>query len=341
MRATLGAMRGGRTAATRAAAAAAVAPSTGTLREGLPRTHSSKCRPPGQAGLLIGLVISGLALIGPAAAQQRVTVSFDGAEAPPRSARFEFLGSRWTGGRIEADGLPGLNASGAFSYVSDGSAEVTFAQPVRALRFFYVHGFGKLQGRATAYHADGHPLGSVDSVRASFHGAPQAFVGFDTDAPVARVVFDGGIIDSFSYERADAGLTVDTSFNGAWVNSSHAPFVDGQGMLLEYIPETESLFVAWFIYDDDGGQRWLTAQGPMTGASAALEIITTSGGRLNRPEPVERGSIGMMHLSFTDCDQATVQVELPGVVGADATFEITRLRRLATSYRCGSAGVSR
>jgi hypothetical protein len=270
----------------------------------------------------------------PVAALQRVTVAFDGAEAPPRSEQFEFMGSSWRGGRIESEGLPGLNASGGFFYVPREAAEVEFAEPVRQVRFFYVHGFGHAPGRASAHAVDGRMLGSIDSVHATFHAAPQGFVRFDVDEPITRVTFDGGVVDSFSYSRVDAGMAIDATFNGAWVNTSHAPFVDGQGMLIEYVPEVESLFVAWFVYDDDGGHRWLTAQGPVSGSSAELEIISTQGGRISRPDQVARTLIGTMSVSFTACDRAQVQVDMSGVVGADASFEITRLRRLVTDHRC-------
>ena len=81
-------------------------------------------------------------------AQDTVTIFFDniGDElgvTPRLTTDFSFMGSNWTGGIVEREGIPALYASGAFSYeVLDGGGQVTFDSPVDSVNFFYVHGAG-------------------------------------------------------------------------------------------------------------------------------------------------------------------------------------------------------
>ena len=286
---------------------------------------------------------------GGAAAQQVVTTEFDGAEAPPGSRDFAWSGATWEGGRIRTEGVPGLFASGAFFYEpGPQGAEVRFARPVQELRFFYAHGFGVPEGTATAYAADGSLLASVASGKAGVRGAPGNFVAFETAQPVARVRFEGGVVDSVSWkaEVTDA-VPFSTDVNGAWVNTTHAPFLDGQGILMDYLPHNGSLFLAWFTFAPpqagaklgDPQQRWLTAQGAVDGSTAGMVLATSSGGVFNRPPNATTEVVGTLTVTLTACDRATVEYEIPAEE-LSGTFEIARARGLVSdAYPCG--GVAR
>lgn len=307
------------------------------------RTHPSTTR--GEP-TMHKLLLLALLCCGNAAAQQTVTTEFDGAEAPPGSRDFAWSGATWQGGRIRTEGVPGLFASGAFFYEpgADG-AEVRFAQPVQELRFFYAHGFGVPAGVATAFAADGSVLGSVSSGKAGVRGAPENFVAFDTTQPVARVRFEGGVVDSASWKaEPQEAVPFSTDVNGAWVNTTHAPFLEGQGILMDYLPQEGSLFLAWFTFAPaqagaklgDPQQRWLTAQGDVDGSTASLSLASTSGGVFNRPPNAATEAVGTMTVTLTACDRATVEFAIPGEE-LSGTFEIARARSLVSdAYPCGS-----
>ena len=91
-------------------------------------------------------------------AQQTVTLFFDnsGDEAgitTPGASNFSFMGSNFSDGIVDTEGLLPLYASGSFSYeIPVGTADVAFDDPVDSVEFFFVHGLaGFGVGEATAY----------------------------------------------------------------------------------------------------------------------------------------------------------------------------------------------
>jgi hypothetical protein len=284
-------------------------------------------------------MLSGLLFAGSASAQQRA-VHFDGADAPPAATAFEVAGARWSGGKVETEGVPGLFGAGSFHYeVQPGGAQVAFEPPARELRFFFVHGFGVVPGSARAYDAAGALLGSADSRKATTLGASDAFVSFDTTMPIARVAFDGGAVDSVSWKtqtQAAGALQLGTQINGSWLNTSPVPYLGGQGLMLEYLPETQRVFVAWFTYGGgtEPAQRWLVAEGPSTVDGAELQLFDTRGGRFNEASAVQQTPIGTLRLRFTACDTATAEFAIPGEQRS-GSFQIRRARSLLTGFSCG------
>jgi hypothetical protein len=268
-------------------------------------------------------------------------IDFDGADAPTAARNFRFDGSHWRGGRVATEAAPGLFASGAFHYaVPDSGASVQFAPPVRDLSFFFVHGFGYAPGTATAYDASGQVLATAQSRRAGVFADAGNYVRPASASPVARVEFTGGVVDDVSWQgQATGTFPIDTGVNGAWVNTSHDPALDGHGLLFEVYPEADVLFVAWFTFDPgapstgDDGQRWLTAQGTVDGGTAMLDIIDTTGGRFDRPDPVTREVIGSLRVELTACDRGTVHYDMPER-GLQGTFEITRQRSVLFGSTC-------
>jgi len=261
-------------------------------------------------------------------------IDFDGAEAALDAVEVTHQGAAVIGGRVMHDSIPGLQGSAGFHYrPSDNGAEVRFDPPVNHASFFFVHGFGIAPASATAYDASGSVVGTLTSRKATFFGDPANRVAFDSEAPIVRIHVTGGAVDALAWQTATDGYAVNEAISGSWVNSSHAPFLDGHGLLLELLSESNQLFVAWFTYAGDaagGGveqQRWLTAQGGVDGSSAELQLFSTFGGRFDAPSAVTHTVVGTMTVEFASCDRATVRynrTDLP----KSGTFEITRARRL-------------
>ena len=120
--------------------------------------------------------------------------------------------------------------------------------------------------------------------------------------------------------------------NGAWVS----PNTGGQGFLLDVMPDTNLAFLAWFTYDTslpaagvtaqvgDPGHRWLTAQGPVNGNEANLDVYVTSGGLFDNPTPVSRVEEGDITLTFDSCTSGTVDYRLTSA-GLTGSIPIERI----------------
>ena len=151
----------------------------------------------------------------------------------------------------------------------------------------------------------------------------------DADLTANGTVVDPGgpAIDASSFQ-INAGL------NDAWFNATTA----GQGFLVVVFSDAGIVFVAWFTYDTErpaediiailgeSGHRWLTAQGPIAGDTAVLDIFMTAGGVFNsaEPKPDDAVKVGTMTIVWRDCKNATLTYEIdpPRVMG---TIELTRI----------------
>ena len=108
-------------------------------------------------------------------------------------------------------------------------------------------------------------------------------------------------------------ITINTGMADAWFD----PGTNGQGFLISVFPDTGIVFLAWFTFDaerpdpatpfvlGEPGHRWLTAQGPISGNRALLEINLTSGGVFDAPLPaVTNTPDGWIELEFDGCRAA-------------------------------------
>ena len=278
----------------------------------------------------------GLLLCTPLAAQD-ARVDFDGAEHPAGQHAFAHAGSRWSGGRIESEVAPGLSGSGARHYeVSASGARVEFDAPVTQVSMFYVHGFGIAPGTARAFSRDGAMLGALQSRKATTFAAQEGFVAFDTAAPIARVEFSGGAVDAVRWKAgAAATLQHGTAVNGTWLVTSSAPYLSGQGLTIEYLPENNQMFVAWFTWEagEAPRQRWLVGTGSATADGAQLQLHAPAGGRFNAASAVQQPVVGTARLTFTACDAAELQFTLPGE-GGSGTLPLRSARALLAGYDC-------
>jgi cyclophilin family peptidyl-prolyl cis-trans isomerase len=132
-------------------------------------------------------------------------------------------------------------------------------------------------------------------------------------------------------------LKINSGLNGAWFN----PATSGQGILLEALPTSNSMFMAWFTYDtqapDDGvvanvgdaGHRWLTGLGSIDqeNNSITFDLVLSTGGLFDNKQAVQNSapnSYGTLTITFTDCSNATVTYNLIAQ-GLTGTFPLTRI----------------
>ena len=131
----------------------------------------------------------GMLAISTAGVSAQTTLFFDGSGAEngvtERGTRsFSFMGSNWSGGVVETEGILALYASGSFSYeIEAGGGSVTFDPPVGSVRFFYVHGFGFAPGVASAFDASDISVGMADSRQATFFGDSHNSVSIESGDP--------------------------------------------------------------------------------------------------------------------------------------------------------------
>lgn len=104
---------------------------------------------------------------------------------------------------------------------------------------------------------------------------------------------------------------------GAWHDESKP----GQGLILEAMPNQNQLIATWFTYDfaemlGNGRQSpmWLAAIGPMTGNTATLNVILTTGGRIDQAGGITNTPVGTLRLTSTSCTamEATYELEVAG-----------------------------
>ncbi len=105
---------------------------------------------------------------------------------------------------------------------------------------------------------------------------------------------------------------------GGWFD----PATAGQGFLIDFLLDTQFMFVAWFTFDTAQGQkggsipgselRWLTAQGNYTTNRADLTLFATRNGVFDDPTPTMTDPVGTMRIEFDSCITATLTYDLPG-----------------------------
>jgi hypothetical protein len=137
--------------------------------------------------------------------------------------------------------------------------------------------------------------------------------------------------------RANLGneFRINAGLNDAWFNLA----TNGQGLLVTVFPDIKQMFLAWFTYDTERppedataflgepGHRWLTAQGPYDGDTAALKILVTEGGVFDSPVPAAVTDVagdGTMTLEFADCENGLVTYHIESL-DISGSFPIERI----------------
>jgi hypothetical protein len=112
-------------------------------------------------------------------------------------------------------------------------------------------------------------------------------------------------------------------------------------MLFEYLPNLDSMFMAWFTFDTDNpvdaavadigatNHRWLTSLAAVNhdNNSVIFDLISTSEGIFDNPQAVTNSAenaVGTVTVTFQDCANANVEYNLTSL-GLTGSFAMTRI----------------
>ncbi len=147
--------------------------------------------------------------------------------------------------------------------------------------------------------------------------------------------------DGINTVSASVGVTVNApphlpelnvGLNDAWFN----PATNGQGFFITVFPEIGYVSLSWFTYDTvrpeagvtanlgEPGHRWLNALGAYSGNRAVMNISFATNGLFDTPTDITEVSDGTITLTFTDCENGTVEYDIPSI-GQQGTVPIQRI----------------
>jgi len=111
---------------------------------------------------------------------------------------------------------------------------------------------------------------------------------------------------------------------------------NGQGFFITVFPEIGYVSLSWFTYDTvrpeagvtailgEPGHRWLNALGAYSGNQAVMDISFATGGLFDTQTEITEVSDGTIILIFTDCENGTVEYDIPSI-GQQGTVPIQRI----------------
>jgi M6 family metalloprotease-like protein len=114
---------------------------------------------------------------------------------------------------------------------------------------------------------------------------------------------------------------INAGLNDAW----YYQVTTGQGFFITVFPDIGYVALSWFTYDTvrpaagvtsnlgEPGHRWLNAVGQYAGNQAVLNISYASGGLFDSNTPVTEINDGTIILTFSDCNNATVEYDIPSI----------------------------
>jgi hypothetical protein len=118
---------------------------------------------------------------------------------------------------------------------------------------------------------------------------------------------------------------------GAW----WASYQHGEGFTFDWLPASRTLFGAWFTYSAEGGNhpaqlRWYTLQAdgiPANTTRLELPILATTAGNFAIGPSVSPRRVGLAKLTFTDCNNGTLEYDFDGIQsgGRSGTIALSRL----------------
>jgi outer membrane protein assembly factor BamB len=124
---------------------------------------------------------------------------------------------------------------------------------------------------------------------------------------------------------------------GSW----WSPYANGEGFVLDWLPDSRTLFMPWFTFSRDGGndpagQRWYVVQGavPADATQVELPITETTGGVFDAGPSVTPTIVGTATLSFTDCDNGTLRYRFDEGHNGAASGTITLSRLSPATQNC-------
>lgn len=132
---------------------------------------------------------------------------------------------------------------------------------------------------------------------------------------------------------------------GLWFS----PYANGEGISIDWLPASRTLFGAWFTYTTSGGndpaqQRWYTLQingVPVGATTLELPILETTGGNFDAGPPVAPQAVGRATLTFRDCSNATLtyQFDAGHNNARQGTVTLSRLTPQTQSCRLATGAI--
>ncbi|MBL8300707.1 MAG: hypothetical protein JNN30_20395 [Rhodanobacteraceae bacterium] len=126
-------------------------------------------------------------------------------------------------------------------------------------------------------------------------------------------------------QREPAATRIDQpGITGLW----HAPYTTGQGLSIDWLADSRTLFAAWFTYTSSGSNearelRWFTLQANNVAPGTTeldLPVLQTVGGNFAAGPGVSPSPVGYARLRFLDCERASLSY---GIGNADVGFAST------------------
>ncbi len=120
---------------------------------------------------------------------------------------------------------------------------------------------------------------------------------------------------------------------GLW----HAPYTNGQGLSVDWLADSRTLFAAWFTYTAASGnesrhQRWFTLQANNVAPGTKeldLPVLQTTGGNFDAGPTVSPRVVGRARLRFLDCERAHLNYNIdsadPAFAPASGTITLSRV----------------
>lgn len=151
--------------------------------------------------------------------------------------------------------------------------------------------------------------------------------------PSAALTANGtrNVLKVYVSSKRTGGNGISPAISGAWYDKLNP----GHGFMLEVIPGTsgDRLNIAWNVFDQTGKQLYLVGTGTISGSTASVPVIITSGGRFPPPftsSEVARRSAGTLTFNFTNCNQGSVTYALsePGLPNT-GTVPLDRLTSIS------------
>jgi hypothetical protein len=133
--------------------------------------------------------------------------------------------------------------------------------------------------------------------------------------------------------------TVDVNgfgLSGSWAD----PATASQGVVMNVVPDFYGaghalMFGGWFTYDitPNGGQRWYTLQGNVSGMEAGVDIYRTEGGALDSSQATTTTRVGSAQVEFADCSHGQLRYAFD-----DGRRGNIPLNRLLPNVLCAAGG---
>lgn len=141
-----------------------------------------------------------------------------------------------------------------------------------------------------------------------------------------------GLVSRMSRASQVIGCGIAPSARAGLSGSFYDPARDGEGLIVEWLPDGRVL-VIMFTYGPDGSQQWLTGQGVAVGDSVEIDVqypaASTSWGRNFNPNEINLLPWGTFTLTWTDCNTLVFDYDSTVSGYGSGTLNYRRLTRLA------------